>query len=214
MSKGKPTTRPYDATSRRSAANENKLLIASAARQLFTKQGYVATTITQISVEASVAAPTVYAVFGSKAAILESLITDAVNDPDVPDHQDWMDAALAAPTAAERIDHFARGSTRILNRAGDVFAVLHEAKFADPDLVPKWEDGQSRRLDGVSRFVGALHDDDLVAADMNLGAAIDVIWSLTSPEVYTLLVERRQWPPDRYGTWLAASIDDALGHAS
>ena len=211
MSQVTASTRPYDATSRRAAAHENKQHILYAARRLFAEQGYVTTTIVQIASEASLAPPTVYAAFGSKPGILKALIAAAVNAPDPPDIQDWMDAAVTASTAPERIAHLADGSTEILNRAGDLFAVLHEAKFADPDLERQWEEGQRRRLDGVSRVVRALDEDGLIAVGIDPDRAVDVIWSLTSPEMYTLLTKQRRWSSSRYRTWLGESIAGALG---
>ena len=55
--------------------------IARAARILFTDRGYGATTLVAIAAEAGVAVQTVYAVYGSKANILRTLLQALVSDP-------------------------------------------------------------------------------------------------------------------------------------
>ncbi len=39
--------------------------------------------------------------------------------------------------------------------------------------------------------------------DLPLEEATDVLWTLTSYELYRMLVIERRWPPERYETWLA-----------
>src|ERR1700704_735474 len=58
---------------RQRQALETRRAIANAARSLFTKRGYAATSIEVVADEAGVAARTVYAIFGTKKAILGAI---------------------------------------------------------------------------------------------------------------------------------------------
>jgi len=203
-------TRRYDSSSRRAAAEENRIRLATVAHRLFVEQGYAATTITRIAEEASLAPQTVYATFGSKPAILEYLIASTVNVPSPPATQSWMIAATQAPSAAERIAHLANGSAMILERAGGLFVVLNHARLTDPELLPLWDQGQSRRLDGITRFVRAFDNSGFLLAPVDPELAIDAVWALTSPEIFALLTEQRGWPPERYREWVRSAITAEL----
>ena len=53
---------------------------------------------------------------------------------------------------------------------------------------------------------------------MTLDAATDVLWTYSSPELYELLVLRRDWSVQRYGEFIADAMIAALlplatGHA-
>src|SRR5438067_9997120 len=58
---------------RRRQALETRRSIARAARSLFSERGYAATSIEVVAEEAGVAARTVYAIFGTKKAILAAI---------------------------------------------------------------------------------------------------------------------------------------------
>lgn len=65
--------------------------ILAAARQLFTQQGYQATTTRQISVQANVAEPTVFRHFGSKVELFEAAILLPFNEFVDRWSQSWVD---------------------------------------------------------------------------------------------------------------------------
>ncbi len=64
VNSGPPARHP---TLREERAQVTRRRIADAARRLFFRDGYAATTIARIATEADVAVQTVYAVYGSKA---------------------------------------------------------------------------------------------------------------------------------------------------
>ena len=119
----------------RVAETEERIL--TAARELFVRDGYAATTLTAIADTARVAHRTVYVRFGTKADLLKRVVDVAVvgdtQDIDVQS-RDWYQAALAAPTIDERIRLLADGSAALMARAGDVFAVAQQAEPAEPGI--------------------------------------------------------------------------------
>ena len=77
--------------------------VLDAARELFTAQGYTATTVDEVAGHAGVSKPTVFAAAGSKQAILKQLrdIALAGDDEAVPVAQrPWYQEALAKPNRA------------------------------------------------------------------------------------------------------------------
>jgi len=69
---------------RQKKARQTRRRILAAAAELFTRQGYAATTIQQVAEQADVAWQTVYSVFGTKAAILSAVFDVAVAGDDEP----------------------------------------------------------------------------------------------------------------------------------
>ena len=67
-------SRLYRSEVRAARAADTQRRIAEAAGELFAEHGFVATTVVRIAERAGVAAPTVYATFGSKGAIVKALL--------------------------------------------------------------------------------------------------------------------------------------------
>src|SRR6516225_6344519 len=88
-------SRPYASAIRKRHAEATSAAILAAARRLFATSGYQTTTIERIAALAEVSVPTVYVVFGSKAAILAALVAGAGGDADI--------RALAAEATSETV---------------------------------------------------------------------------------------------------------------
>ena len=69
-----PASAKGQTTRRAQKALATRRRILEAAETLFTRDGYAATTITAIAGQADVAVQTVYAVFGTKRAVLSKLL--------------------------------------------------------------------------------------------------------------------------------------------
>jgi len=81
------------ATRRERKALATRRRILDAAETLFVRDGYAATTIAAIAIEADAAVQTVYAVFGTKRAVLTELLAVRVVGDDaatpLKDRDDW-----------------------------------------------------------------------------------------------------------------------------
>ena len=80
----KPRSRPYNARRRQAAASRRRQTILAAATRLFLERGYLATTMTDIAVEAGVALDTIYALAGRKPRLFRLLIETAISGTDLP----------------------------------------------------------------------------------------------------------------------------------
>jgi AcrR family transcriptional regulator len=65
--------RPYDASGRRARADARRREVARAARELFERDGFRATTIAGVAAHAGVSAEMIYKVFGTKAALAKAV---------------------------------------------------------------------------------------------------------------------------------------------
>ena len=90
--------RAYTSTVRAVAARETRAAILRAAMELYAEQGYARATVAGIAERAGVALNTVYTSVGGKAALLEALVDEGVEDEQI---QVTLTAVLAARDARE-----------------------------------------------------------------------------------------------------------------
>lgn len=198
---------------RQERARATRLAVLDAARELFVADGYGATTIQAIADEAKVAVQTVYAVFGNKRAILSELLDVSIagdGDQVVVNAREWMQPVWDAPTAPERLGAYAAAVARIMQSAGDVFAVVTAAAATDPEVIELADTTEARRRQGATAVVDSVRSVGALRPGLTADHAVDVLWLLNSPLVYTQLVRRAAWPVDRYQAWLADTMVQQL----
>ena len=193
-----PRHRP---TLREEQAGLTRTRILDAARRLFFRDGYAATTLKAVAAEAGVAVQTVYAVFGSKPAILTELRWLVV---DLPEADAARQEAMHARSAEERLSRFAHSIRQRWELAGDIVQVNQDAARADPSIRAEVQPAEDRRQAGISAFVRALgHDFDLPIDVARETATVD---ALTMYQLYAQMVGVHGWTPDDYESWLRAQL--------
>jgi AcrR family transcriptional regulator len=199
------TVNPRPAGLRAARVAETEQRIIAAARALFIRDGYAATTLTAVADAARVGHRTVYVRFGTKADLLKRVIDVAIagdTEPiDVP-HRDWYQAALAAPTLDQRIELMANGAAGLMARAGELMAVAQQAEHAEPMLAEAARAGRAATRDVVRHFFITLHQDGLLPADADLGWLSDTAGLLAHAQTYLLIRETLNWTAGQYQTWL------------
>src|SRR3954453_23013384 len=130
-------SRAYRSPRRREQARLTRQHILEAAQELFSATGYATTTIAQIADEAGVAVQTVYAVFGTKrailVAILETRVVGADDDAALSEREEWQVVQRQQEPRAS-IRAIAHANRTVLDRIGSVWAVLHDAARVAPAL--------------------------------------------------------------------------------
>jgi AcrR family transcriptional regulator len=199
----------------RVAETEERIL--AAARELFVRDGYAATTLTAIADAARVAHRTVYVRFGTKADLLKRVVDVAIvgdtQDIDVQS-RDWYQAALAAPTIDERIGLLADGSAALMARAGDVFAVAQQAEPAEPGIADAARAGRAATRDSLRRFFTQMRDDGLLPAGADLDWLCDTAGVLGSASTYLLIRETLGWTASQYRAWLGTTWERLIAAAT
>jgi hypothetical protein len=76
----------------------------------------------------------------------------------------------------------------------------------DPLLAAEAERFDTVRVDSMAPVVAALARPGVLRAGLGAKEAADLIWALTSPEWYGLLVRRRGWDPERWADHLGDTL--------
>jgi AcrR family transcriptional regulator len=201
------TSRRYHSPRRTQQAEATRRAILQAARKLFAEHGYQATTLQAIAQEAAVAIPTLYAVFGSKAAILSALVKSAGADDDI---RALAGSAFAEPDPRRQLRLAAQVIRAIHERDADIMDLLWQAGGGDPDLAAAWRQSHQQQLARQGELMGVLAQKGALNPEFTREAATEIHWAVSSPEVYRLLVRERGWTPLRYEDWLAETAATLL----
>ncbi len=179
--------------------------ILDAARGLFRRQGYAATTIEQIATEAGVGLSTVYAVFTNKRTILVELRWKAVQEAHVMEN---FQAALDEPEPVRRLERMARLIRQLYETGVDVFVVEHAAAGADPEVAESWARHHQERGENLFRIVELLRPH--LAPGLEPARALGILQALVNYGVYEELVVISGWTADEYEKWLGGALRDQL----
>lgn len=201
------TTRTYNAPRRRERAEATRKSVLQAARLLFTRQGYQAATLQAIAQEAQVALPTLYAIFGSKAAILSALVQSAGADEDI---RALSRLAFAEQDPTRQLALAARVIRSIHEREADLEDLLWQAGGGDADLAAVWRQSHQQQLNRQGELLAGLAQKGALKPGLDAATATEIHWALSSPEMYRLLVRERGWSPQRYEEWLAGTAAELL----
>lgn len=197
--------RNYDSSGRRAAAAGTRSRIAASARRLFAQQGYGATSIEAIARDAGVATPTFYSVYGSKRRLLFGLLDAVDAEADVDGLKRALRAAVNDPQ--RQLHLFVSFTRRFYEQASDLIDIVRGAGSSEADLVDLWKEGEQRRLHGQAPVVEAWAKAGVLREGLSRQQALDVLWSLTGPDNYRLLVAERRWDPAQYQKWLTDSLE-------
>ncbi|HEY1320515.1 MAG TPA: TetR/AcrR family transcriptional regulator [Streptosporangiaceae bacterium] len=178
--------------------------IVAAAAELFLAQGYVDTTLAAVAARAGVGARTVYVRFGTKAALFKRVIDVAIVGDTAPVDvvgRDWMQLALTAPTAAERISAGVAAGRQIMQRTGPLFAIAQQAAAVEPAVAESWQQGREQTYYVHRLFWTRMAEDALLDPAVDLQWLIDTTAILGSAETYLLITRMNGWDPDTYEAW-------------
>lgn len=204
--------RGYDSPLRREQARQTRRRVLDAAYRLLVEQGYAATTMNAVAAAAGVSAQTVYTAFGSKAALVKQVydVTLVGDDEDVPFAQRPEVRAAYAETDPRRFLALYAGLGRmLLERLGPLLTVLLGAR-GDPDLEAFVRTVDGERLVGTGFVVARLRELGALRPGLDPDRARDLIWTLNSAEVWSLLVRGRGWSLDEYEAYVARAMADAV----
>ena len=179
--------------------------IIAAATELFVADGYVATTLEAVARRAQVGARTVYVRFGTKAALFKRVVDVAIVGDTLPVDvlsRDWAQAAVTAPTAAERIAASAAIGRQIMERTGALFAVAQQAAAVEPLIAGFWQQGREQARHVQTIFWNRMAEDGLLDPAIDLTWLIDTSNILAAAETYLLITRITGWDLDAYERWL------------
>lgn len=199
------TPRAYHSPRRQAQAEQTRRRILDAARRVFVDRGYVAATVGALAAEAGVAVPTLYTTFGSKREILLALVASIGAEAN-PELAALYDRALTAAGPRDQLRAAAALATAVALRYWDVMEMVRAAAGVDDDLAAAWAQGEAQRRREQLPIVHSLAAKHALLPSLDPDRAADVMWALTGPGTYRLLVVDRGWTPDAFERWLAGSL--------
>jgi AcrR family transcriptional regulator len=205
------STRSYSSPTRQAEAAATRSRIVDAAARLFTRDGYAATPLRAIAVEAGVSVQSVH-LAGPKASLLiaafeRSFAGDEGRHPlyERPEIQ----AIVAEADTEKAIDLYVDFIARANERSAAIVRAMKAAADADPTAREAVDDLDQRRRSEMSYAAMLFVQRGLTTAERAPYLA-DVLGYLTAPESYHYFVHDTHWSVDTYATWLGRSIRDAV----
>jgi len=192
--------RPYHSQVRQRQAEETRQRILVAARSLFESRGYAVTTLEAIAEQALVSPKTVTAVFGSKRVLLAEVINPEAFSTPV---QQLIEELRATEDPSRRLSLVAQITRQAYEPLASSLELLRTAGAVAPELADVARQIEVRRRQNQARLIASLLEQGALRPGLSLEEATDVLWALTSYDLYRMLVVEQRWEPERYETWLA-----------
>ena len=199
--------RPYHSQVRQRQAEETRRRILVATRSLFESRGYAVTTLEAIAELAEVSPKTVTAVFGSKRVLLAEVINPEAFSTPV---QQLIEELRATEDPSRRLSLVAQITRQAYEPLASSLELLRTAGAVAPELADVTRQIEVRRRQNQARLIASLHDQEMLRPGLSLEEATDVLWALTSYDLYRMLVVEQGWEPERYETWLAQLLAQHL----
>ena len=195
--------RHYASAVRAGQVRATRRAVVEAARELFVRQGWTATSIEQVAEAAGVSRATVFTV-GGKPELLKLAYDTAIGGDD----EDVAMAdrpAVRELLAAPDLDALVAGYVELVVAAGvrvaGIYVALRAAADADERVRALFADVQAQRLTGATGFVATVTARGWLRPGLDPEVAADVLWTLLDPGLHAALVHDRGWPPERFAAW-------------
>ena len=207
ISQSEEEKRPYHSQVRQRQAEETRRRILLAARELFERRGYAVTTLEAIAELAEVSPKTITAVFGSKLALLAEVINPEAFSPRV---RQLIEELRALEDPSRQLSLVAQITRQAYEPLASSLELLRTAGAVAPELADVTRQIEARRRQNQARLIASLREQGALRPGLSFEEATDVLWALTSYDLYRMLVMEQRWPPERYETWLAQLLIEHL----
>jgi AcrR family transcriptional regulator len=212
------TDRAYDNSSRAEAALATRRRIIEAARDMLLRDGYHAMSVSALASTAGVSAQTVYNAVGGKAAVVKAVYDVLLVGDDAPvamqDRPEFR-AMSAAPDRESFVRAYAALCATIYERVGPLLGVLlAQGPGGDAGLQEFVATIDRERRVGNTNALNALDATHGIPPHLDRERFIDIVWTVTAPEIYDRFVRRCGWTHAMYAAWLAEAVVAVFDRAS
>ena len=195
--------RSYHSRVRQHQAEETRQRLPTVARELFTSRGYTNTILEMISEAAEVSPKTTSAIFGSKRGILVEVVNPQVFNAHV---KLLLDELYMSPNPMQQVALVAQITCQVYESLVKEMELLRTAGSLVPELVELAQQVEARRHQNQHGLVASLQERGMLRHGLSREKATDVLWTLTSYDLYRLLVIERHWSLHHYESWLASLL--------
>jgi AcrR family transcriptional regulator len=201
--------REYDSSGRRAAAAERRDRVLAQASSLMLRDGYAATTVAAIAAASGVSPETVYKSFGGKPGLVRALFDRALEGAG-PVPAETRSDALRSTDATTLVTGWARLATEVAPRGTPVLLLARQAAAEDAAMRQAYDEMEATRLRRMRDNARALAALGGLRDGVTVEEAGDVLFTVSSLEMYELLVSRRGWSLERYERYVRETITHAL----
>jgi AcrR family transcriptional regulator len=202
--------RRYDATRRQDQARQRQQAVLDVAQSLFFELGYTTTTITGIAAAAGVSPETIYKSFGGKPGLVRALRTRALLGAGEEPAERRSDELRDLADPHDIVRGWARLAAEVAPRVAPILLLVREASVIDPTMHELFDEMDNDRRDRMRANARALARAGHLRPGISLAMATDVMFAVSSPEMYDLLVERGGWSLRRYARFVETTIASTL----
>lgn len=182
-----------------------------AAFDLFSEQGYQATTIAAVAERAGVAVQTVYFTFHNKATLFWDVVLAQRAGDDGADEvmqMQWVGQALAEPGQRRMLAIIAEHATEIFVRLAPLASAMTMAAAAEPEIAERLELTNKERREGMTAMMTTLAAKGPLVTDVDRAVdVIDVLQSLTTFSAFTIGCG---WSNEEFKAWAYRSLTQLL----
>jgi len=199
-------TRQYHSPLRHQQAAATRAAVLDAARRLFVRDGYPATSMQAIAAEAGVASKTVYLAFATKSGLLRALwdLTLKGDEDDAGvDQREWYREVIDEPDPEKQLHLNARNARVVKVRIAPLLEVIRNGAPVDADVAALWDLIHTDFYENQRAIVEVIHRRRALRRGLDIATATDILWTLNHPDVWLLLVGKRGWSPARWERWFA-----------
>src|SRR4051812_22209221 len=197
--------RAYNAPGRAAAAAQTRETIVRAAKEAFEERGWAATTIQSVAASASVSPKTVEALFGTKAALLKTVVDFAIRGDllDLTVNQRERAAAIeAAENATAMLDLHASHVRTIQARTARIARAVEVAAPTDSHVAELWSQMTANRLSGVRWATRAYMSKAGADARIKRTDVENTFWLALYWGTFRSLTEQRGLTAHQFERWL------------
>jgi AcrR family transcriptional regulator len=203
-------TRRYDASGRRAAALRRREDILAAARELMVRHGYAATTVGAIATAAGVSPETVYKAFGDKPGVVRAMYRKALEGAGDHPAEERSNRLRGVSTGHELVAGWAQLASEVAPQGAPLAILLRDAAATDPKARSLLEEMDQTRMVRMRDNARALLATGDVRPGLSLTDVTDVLFTVSSAEMYELLVLRRGWTARRFARFQRETMAGAL----
>jgi AcrR family transcriptional regulator len=195
LSESDGTASPPTSRDRRRRGADTRLRIEQAAAQLFTRDGYTATTMQAVADEAAVHVQTIYLAYRTKPALLAACAARLVageEDPSThPADRRWAREVAAAPDPHDKLSRYVKQIGDVTPRIAPLIDVLRTTAPAEPDVAAFLERMENGRREGPLQLLGHGVPPGTWRPGLTADQVADIVFAIASPDTFRTLIGRR-----------------------
>lgn len=199
--------RRYDGRRRSQQAERTKHDMLRAADRLLLSEGYAATSVARVAREVDVSVEAVYKAFGNKPRLVYAVVQRALAGEGPLPAEARSDALHATEPDARAVIHgWVMLTTEVAPRVAPILLVLRAGAMHDSELAALRDELENDRYNRMLLNAGRLLASGELRPELDEAHVAAVLWTYTAPELYELLVERRDWTPERFSRFVEEAL--------